>query len=233
MKYFPLVLLFLLLSVACQPSLQVVASQTAIANTAIALNWTKTPPATLTPTATNIPTNTSTPVPPKITILDAFTYDTVSTSASSNAVLQPNEKYWVVLSGTFSHWAPQGWTGYRLCWGTSEPEPLFPSPNKLNGPIGSDPYHVFAEPGGSNIPKGRCELREAALTSKSARSAIQLSIDGGTSFNPLTPTPEEIRADHTYLYAIIGQGQPLIIKIADDPHNDNYGQIFIIIEQIN
>ena len=220
-----------MLLVACQPSLQEVASQTANANTAIAMNWTKTLPATLTPTATNIPTSTSTPIPPKITILDTFFYDTVTTSAASKVVLQRNEKYWVILSGTYSHWAPQGWTGNRLCWGTSEPQPMFSSPNKRNGPVGSDPYHAFGEPGGV-WSKDECERRGLMLTSGPS-SAIRLSIDGGISFASPIPTIEEIRADHTYLYAIIGQGHPLTIKLEDSPLDDNHGQIFVIIEQIN
>ena len=196
------------------------------------LNWTKTLPATLTPTATNSPTSTPTPIPPKITILDTFFYDTVSTSAASKVVLQRNEKYWVILSGTYSHWAPQPWIGYRLCWGTSEPHPMFSSPNKLNGPVGSDSYHAFGEPGGVGFSKDDCEKRELLLTS-TALSAIRLSVDGGNSFTAPTPTTKEIRADHTYLYAIIGQGHPLTIKIDDSPLDDNHGRIFVIIEQIN
>jgi hypothetical protein len=232
MKYLPLLLLSVVLLAACQPSLEEVVGQTADANTAIAINWTKTPTTTPTSTATNIPTNTSTPIPPKITILDTFFYDNVSTSATSKVTLQRGEKYWVILSGTYSHWASQVWTGYRLCWGSSEPQPMFPSPNKTNGPVGSDSYHAFGEPGGPAFPRENCEMREEIHT-QAALSAIRISVDGGTSFSYPTPTVQEIRADHTYLYAIIGQGYPLTIKIEDNPRDDNHGQIFVIIEQIN
>lgn len=232
MKHFPFLLISLMLLVACQPALQEVASQTADANTAVAINWTKTPTATPTPTATIIPTNTSTPIPPKITILDTFFYDTVSTSATSKIVLQQGEKYWVILSGTYSHWDSQAWTGFKLCWGTSEQQPVFPSPKKTNGPVGADPYHAFGEPGGPAFSKEECK-RRAPIPSQTAGSAIQLSLDGGIFFSSPTPMKQEVRADHTYLYAIIGQGHPLTIKIEDSPRDDNHGQIFVIIEQIN
>jgi len=223
-----------MLLVACAPSPLEVASQTAEANTSIAMNWTKTLSPTLTPTATNIPTSTATatPIPPKITILDAFFYDTATKSAASKFVLEPNKKYWVILSGTYSHWVAQPWLGYNLCWGTSEPQPMFLSPRNGNGPVGSDPYQAFGEPGGVGYSKDECESRGSTLTSMPS-TAIRLSLDGGISFAQPIPAIQEIRADHTYAYAVIGQGHPLAIRIDDYPLEDNHGQIFVVIQQIN
>lgn len=222
MKNFLLLTLLFIVLTACGPSHEVTAGQTAIAGTNVASNWTKTPTATLTPTATITPT----PVPPKIIVLDSFFYDTADESAASKVVLQYGKTYWIILSGTFSVWYSGQWA-LGMCWGTSEPRPMFPSLNKSNGRVGEDPFYAFGHPNqGGGCVNGKLVNASAGL------SKIMLSVDE-ENFFIVNPTVNGYREDHTYLFSRVGQGHPLAIKLDDTPLSDNYGQIFVVVEQIN
>jgi len=223
MKNFLLLVLSFVVLTACAPAPDVVASQTANANTAIAANWTRTPTVTPLPTATRTPV----PTPPEITVLDAFFYNTVDSAATSKVVLQQGEKYSVILSGTFSNWGPTQWTTSGMCWGISEPRPMFPSLNKGNGQVGADPYHFFGHPNQG----GGC-VNGQLVNEFAEKSEIMLSVDG-QNYAILDPIIKEFREDHTYSYTVTGQGHPLSVKLDDTPLDDNYGQIFVIIAQIN
>ncbi len=61
-------------------------------------------------------------------------------------------------------------------------------------------------------------------------SPIMLSTDSGNNFCILVPLAASYREDHIYIYEMIGQGYPLYVRLDDAPLNDNYGQIFIAIE---
>jgi hypothetical protein len=107
--------------------------------------------------------------------------------------------------------------------GKTEPEPVITSPGVTNGQVGGDPEYRFAQPGGG------CSNGEL-LTPKDGISWIMFSLnDGAYLFNP-DPINIGYRNDHTYEYSIVGQGFPLTVELFDDPHDDNYGQIKIIID---
>ena len=68
--------------------------------------------------------------------LEAFFYDTADQSATSNVVLKSRQKYWIIMSGTYSLWVPQQWTDQGVCIrGDSELHPMFPSIEKTNGRV--------------------------------------------------------------------------------------------------
>lgn len=224
MKNLLFLLLFLMLFSACVPSPEPVASPTVSANIVHTDNWTKTPAPTTTPTATN----TLTPVPPKIRLLDAFFFDTFDKASTSKVVLERDQQYWVILSGTYSHWFSEQWSKYGVCWGTAEPLPMFPSPNRKNGQVGADPYYRFAHPN----RVGDCENGKTQGT-PGPLNEVLISLDGGAHFAAFIPTIQQYREDHTYIYAVKGQGDQLIIRHGDSYLDDNYGQIFIVIEEIN
>jgi len=156
----------------------------------------------------------------------AFFYDTVDRSSTSYVVLDEGQKYRIVMSGTYSLWVPEQWTDQGVCIrGKSELRPMFPSPRKTNGWVGADPYYRFARPF-----YGPCQK---LLDPGETISAMMFSLDGGKNYSIPIPMIPEYREDHTYTYVVIGQGYPLKVKLDDAVLDDNYGQIFVIIEKIN
>ncbi len=156
---------------------------------------------------------------------DAFFYDTITQNSTSKVVLREGQKYQIIMSGTYSLWVPEQWTSGGVCIrGNSETQPMFPSPMKLNGPVGADPYYRFARPF-----YGPCqELVDANETV----SRMMFSLDDGKSYSIPNPVVAKYREDHTYTYEVIGRGYALKVRLDDTPLNDNYGQIFIAIEII-
>jgi hypothetical protein len=155
--------------------------------------------------------------------LDVFFYDTVDLSSTSKVVLNEGQKYRIILSGTYSFWGPEQWTDQGVCIrGESEPLPMFPSPGKTNGPVGADPFYRFARPF-----YGACEK---LLDSSETVSPLMFSLDGGKNYSIPVPMAAKYREDHTYTYTVIGQGYPLKVRLDDAPLDDNYGQIFVVID---
>jgi hypothetical protein len=191
---------------------------------------TPTPTETPTPTATVRPTHTPTIVPPMISLLDAFLYDTIDLATTSKVVLNRGEKYWIIMSGTYSLWDPDFWYTQGVCYGKTESRPMFPSPKRVNGQVGADPFRRFAIP----YYPGTCENGKLGIPG-GITSQMMFSLDGGENYSIAIPTIAQYREDHTYLYEVTGQGHPLMIKLSDDInfYEDNTGQILIIIEQIN
>lgn len=224
MKNLPFLPLILILLSACMSSPKPVASQTASAHMVGTVQWTKTPVPSTTPTATS----TLTPLPPMIRLLDVFFFDTFDKASTSKVVLERGQQYWVILSGTYSHWVSEQWSKYGVCWGSAEPLPMFPSPNRTNGQVGADPYYRFAHPN----RVGDCENGKTQGV-PGPLNEVLISVDGGAHFAAFIPTIQQYREDHTYIYAVEGQGYQLIIKHADSYPDDNYGQIFIVIEEIS
>jgi len=157
--------------------------------------------------------------------LETFFYDTASQSSTSKVTLGVRQKYRVIMSGTYSLWVPTQWTDNGVCIeGDSELNPMFPSPGKLNGRVGADPYKQFARPfyGPCQKPKDPSETI----------SAMMFSLDGGVNYDIPTPVIKQYREDHTYRYEVTGRDYPLYVRLGDAVLNDNYGQILVMIEEI-
>jgi hypothetical protein len=157
--------------------------------------------------------------------MEAFFYDTASPEAGSKAVLSRGQKYRITLAGTYSLWVAEQWTDRGVCIrGPSELRPMYPSPDKVNGPVGADPYYRFARPfyGPCQGPADQSELL----------SPLKFSLDGGKSFLLPPRMTWQYRGDHTYTYEVTGQGYPLKVRLDDAPLEDNYGQIFVTIEEV-
>ena len=160
--------------------------------------------------------------------LDAFIYDTADQSAGSEVTLKQREKYRIILAGTYSLWAPDQWTNPYICiWGKSEPAPMLPSLGKMNGRVGLDPFVVFARPFYRN------DCNDPNLVPAVERiSRIMISLDDGIDYAILSPVETGYRENHTYVYPITGEGYPIKIRLDDAVLDDNYGQIFVMIEKI-
>lgn len=155
---------------------------------------------------------------------DAFNYDTVDQSSTSKVVLYQGRKYRITMSGTYSQWVPAQWTDRGVCIrGKAESLPMFPSPGKPNGPVGADPFYRFARPF-----YGPCQ--KIADPSETV-SPMMFSLDGGNTYSISVPVIARYRQDHTYNYEVIGQGYPLKVRLDDAVLDDNYGQLFITIEE--
>jgi len=160
--------------------------------------------------------------------MDAFTYDTVSQSAGSAITLKLREKYRIVLAGTYSLWAPDQWTNPYICiWGKSEPDPMLASPGRMNGRVGLDPFVVFARPFYRN------DCYDPNLVPAAERvSRIMISLDGGIDYAILSPVETGYRENHTYVYPVTGEGYTIKIRLDDAVMDDNYGQLFVMIEKM-
>jgi Bacterial SH3 domain len=158
-----------------------------------------------------------------VQLKDAFFYNTVDQAVTSNAVLYQGQRYRISMSGTYSQWGPEQWTNSGVCIrGQAELLPMFPSPGKTNGPVGADSFYRFARPF-----YGPCqEVTDPAETV----SPVMFSLDGGNTYAISVPSLAKYREDHKYRYEVIGRGYPLNVRLDDAPLEDNYGQLFITIE---
>lgn len=155
---------------------------------------------------------------------DAFFYNTVDQSSTSQVVLHQEQKYRITMSGTYSQWVPPQWTDQGVCIrGKAELLPMYPSPAKTNGPVGADPFYRFARPF-----YGPCEK---VLDLGETISPMMFSLDGGNYYSISVPMVALYRKDHAYIYEVVGQGYPLKVRLDDAVLDDNYGQIFIMIEE--
>ena len=119
------------------------------------------------------------------------------------------------MDDTFSLW--QAWNG--TCDGTPEQTPRYPSPDIPNGPVGADAAYIFAVPTGSSL-RGSGAFPQGY-------QGLELSLDGGATWGHPAPLDPEIKPGHTYQYQIIGEGQPLRLRVFDSNPSDNYGQLRI------
>ncbi|GAP13094.1 hypothetical protein LARV_00836 [Longilinea arvoryzae] len=160
--------------------------------------------------------------------LDGFLYDTTDESSTSTIILEQEEKYRIILAGTYSLWIPSQWTDPGVCiWGKSDPSPMILSRGKPNGRVGLDPFVVYARPFYRN------DCQDPNLVPAEERiSRIAISLDGGVDYSIPRPVEAVYRTNHTYVYTVTGEGYPLKIRLDDPVLNDNYGQIFVMIERI-
>jgi len=158
---------------------------------------------------------------------EVFWIDSYSTSMdmgvveTSATVLKEGIEYTVTVEGTFSFWAPEQWNyGYS---GTPEPEPIYPSPDTINGQVGVDSEFTFA------IPNGRSLVGESRQNTE-AMPWLLFSVTGDTFETFFDPVPVEsgMTPGHLYTYKVVGAGLPLHVLIMDDFDRklpNNYGRL--------
>jgi hypothetical protein len=144
---------------------------------------------------------------------------------STTAPLAAGAQYYAIVQGTMSIWPRSDWKASGPICGADEAAPLFPSPGVTNGAVGWDAETVFAVPPGVAFNGFACTATQIPFEAV-AHSSGGFEISLGPGFAHMTPvggartTP---RADHTYTYALTGQGMPASFEFIDQPIDDDYG----------
>jgi hypothetical protein len=120
----------------------------------------------------------------------------------------------VKVRGSSSAWSVEEWDDVRM--GAPDPQPLYPSPGTVNGPVGIDAAFVFAYG-----PSWEAAFGSSPTPIK--WNKLQFSVDGGDTFT--APESKMFNSDkrHRYTYKITGAGQLLRVMFADLAA-DNYGR---------
>lgn len=135
---------------------------------------------------------------------------TLDTTVGSVAgpVLAAGSTHTVTVTGTVSDW------NGALTKGTPEPNATYPTTGGLarkSTQVGCDAETIFAQPSNFSHTLGHW---------------TQLQINTGSGFKHVEPVGgpyTKPAAGHSYTYRLTGEGQPLTIRWADSPLNDNYG----------
>jgi hypothetical protein len=139
--------------------------------------------------------------------------------------------YVVTVQGTGSFHYASLWNQPSRLWknpgkrkavicGTPEAAPMFPSPGTKSGPVGFDAETLFARP----VEDKTCAADPTPRTTR----RFELN-DGLRWYHPTTLSGRYSapRADHTYSYAVFGEGHRPTFRVRDSPVYDNYGQFKI------
>jgi hypothetical protein len=159
-----------------------------------------------------------------------FELDTHSLSGPAEAtgpVLAAGLQYRVIVEGTFSAWSAGQWRN-GACKGLVEPEPMQTSPGVQNGPVGFDPAFLFA------APQGASACSNPSMVLPFGRTNVLISLDAGTSFEPVEPTNlgDEPDPEHRYVYELTGQGLAVVLRLNDNSPSDNYGMLQVSVEPL-
>ena len=161
-------------------------------------------------------------------LVDTFFLDTHVNSVSSNMPLQHETEYRVVVSGTWSLWNVGQWgqwsegNAVKVCGGVAEESAMYPSPSVTNGIVSADAHYLFAYPNGS--PNCHDGAPMPAIL-----SSLRVNLGAGEEVIPEILT-REINERHVYQYRVIGEGNPMHMRVSDPDFDDNYGQLRVIIE---
>jgi len=131
--------------------------------------------------------------------------------------------YVATVSGTFSFYPSFEYSGKApgtLC-GTPDPAAQYPGSLGGNGPTGFDAQFIFAEPSQRRCLTGHFPQAWSNFQMNSGRGWRHPGLLG-----PLLLTPP---ANHTYSYAIIGDGDRVQARLKDVYTRDNYGLLHILL----
>jgi hypothetical protein len=129
--------------------------------------------------------------------------------------------YKLAVQGTFSLRSAQQLRENPLC-GAPEPQPLFPTLGRPNGPVIGDAEFLFAD-----IAEN-CAARGSLIT------GTVLEIRVGNKFKnkaPIGGQGDAPAADHLYTYAVKGKGKLARFRLYDKFTIDNYGRLRIKISR--
>lgn len=147
-------------------------------------------------------------------LLERFFLDAADPDPTrSRTVLADEIDYLVVVEGTYSVWPSSDW--YATCVGETESAPMFASKERT-GRVGLDAAYAFAGPRGTVICDRGAPSERSGWVYR-ARATADWT---------LGPTDAPYNADHTYVAAVRGEGQPLSVLIREVAQfHDNYGQL--------
>jgi hypothetical protein len=157
-------------------------------------------------------------------------------SPKSATTFEYHDWYVVTVAGTGSFHKPSVWahpdrifksssSKRAVICGTPEAAPMFNSPN-ATGKVGFDAETIFARPVAEDV----CDAES------SPRPTRRFEIHNGVAW--FHPTPIDGRhvtpnANHTYSYALRGEGTRMGFRMRDDPVSDNYGRFKVQIRRAN
>ena len=160
--------------------------------------------------------------------LDLASSDGLGYPEATGPILEDGVRYVFDAQGTYSIWTSE-WSG-GTCKGTSESEPMFPSPGGANGQVGLDPEFWFAIPNGSSL------CFQSGFVVPNHTGGIEMSFDGGVTYDDMDPIdgrPEAPSADHGYRYEVIGEGEAFRVRREDAATADDYGVIRFTIYRVD
>jgi len=144
-------------------------------------------------------------------------------SVVGSKILEKNITFLLKVKGTISLWNPNSWE--NICKGIPEHDPLFESPEVINGKVGLDANFLFASVDGASYCDENLPLKDFRF---------EISIDGGISWFHPNFIEDEINSCHTYSYLFNANGYSLQARFKDEPIDDNYGMFQIeIIKTVN
>jgi hypothetical protein len=130
--------------------------------------------------------------------------------------------YRVVVEGTMSLWHPYHWSS--VCVGTPLPSPELRS-GGATGPVGVDAEWLWSWPTSSAL----CQDAAGGPVPRPRRGIVVQASGGGPVVHLPPPLETGMTANHVYTYEIVGTGVALRFLIDDDPIEDNYGVLRIVI----
>jgi hypothetical protein len=141
--------------------------------------------------------------------------------AESSIILSNGHPYTIRVSGTFSFWSFDYWEQYGVCDGHAESSPMFPSEGGTNGMVGQDTFYFFSVPNGP-WSTDLCNANNAPFPLRN----FEFSNTGGLSY--FAPDmPKGYNESHIYEFTVFGKNKTFLIRLSDDPYDDNYGQLKI------
>jgi hypothetical protein len=158
-------------------------------------------------------------------LIDSVDLDSYSLSPNPTAtgpMLETGKPYRLLVSGNYSLLDLSLTTPFTLCKGISVSTPRHPSPSRINGPVFFDARYRFA------MWAGEEEACAEPTTLPLVSDGFQVSLDGGVTFNALTPAGGTgFSAEHEYTYDVTGGGHAVRFRITDPIASDNYGVLKI------
>jgi hypothetical protein len=133
--------------------------------------------------------------------------------------LEKGVPYVAKVSGTFSFFDKQTWTGGTKYCGKTERKPVYKSKGRPNGQVDGDALFLFANIG---LKCTTAPLVTATTFQVKTRNKYYKAI-------PIGGFPSAPTADHTYRLPLLGYGKKAKFRLFDDFTRDNYGMLRITI----
>ena len=161
--------------------------------------------------------------------VDALMLDAPSKYYNMHGVLSTEDlecaTYCVWVEGTFSYWNKAAWN--EPCQGEGEAEPMYPSPDTINGPTGIDPRYIFAYPQSASWCDEGMEVPSPHDYVRYRTDGLAPNVTGGWEI-PEWKTPAGYDKSHRYGFEVVGPAPGLAVGLAVS--SAHYGMLSIVIE---